>query len=500
ELNAVQRSNPEMQKRVANAIRAMVEKTNNPIISIHDHGAGGHLNCLSELVEDTGGIVFLDKLPVGDKTLSAKEIIGNESQERMGLVIAREDLEILQRTAAREQAPMYVVGEVTDDMRFSFKDHATGESPVDFALEELFGSSPTTIMQDTTTERSYKDPKYDKKQIEQYVKEVLQLEAVASKDWIVNKTDRSVSGKVAKQQATGPLHLPLNNCGVMALDYNGKEGIATSVGHSPLTALIDPEAGSRNAITESLTNIIWAPLEEGLKSVSLSANWMWACNTTGEDARLTKAVKAVSDFAIELGINVPTGKDSMSMTQKYDDKEVIAPGTVIISAAAHCKDIRKVVEPTLQKNAESIYYIDFSKDSFKLGGSSFAQTRNAIGSEAPNIIDAAYVKTVFASIQQAIDKNLIAAGHDIGSGGLITSLLEMCFADAEIGASFDLNGFAETDLVKILFAENSAIVVQANNDAAFEKLLLDANVGFYKIGKLAAANTFEIKHREQSFD
>lgn len=500
ELNAVQRSNPEMQKRVANAIRAMVEKTNNPIISIHDHGAGGHLNCLSELVEETGGKVYLDKLPIGDKTLSAKEIIGNESQERMGLVIAREDLEILTRTAAREQAPMYVVGEVTDDMRFSFKDYSTGETPVDFSLEELFGSSPTTIMQDKTLATQYKDPVYEANQLRQYLEEVLQLEAVGSKDWIVNKTDRSVSGKVAKQQATGPLHLPLNNCGVMALDYNGKEGIATSVGHSPITALIDPAAGSRNAITESLTNIVWAPLSEGLKSVSLSANWMWACNTPGEDARLYKAVKAVSEFAIALGVNVPTGKDSLSMTQKYDDKEVTAPGTVIISAAAHCKDIRKVIEPTLKQNAESIYYIDFSKDSFKLGGSSFAQTRNAIGSEAPNVKDAAYVKTAFAAIQKAIDNDAIAAGHDIGSGGLITTLLEMCFADDKIGASFDLNSLDETDLMKILFAENIAVVVQAKEDAKLESLLKDAGVGFQKIGKLATANEFHLAHADQTID
>src|SRR5690625_1457282 len=499
ELNAVQRSNPEMQKRVANAIRSMVEKTNNPIISIHDHGAGGHLNCLSELVEETGGRIYLDKLPVGDKTLSAKEIIGNESQERMGLVIAREDLNILQRTAAREQAPMYVVGEVTDDMRFSCIDHATGERPVDFALEELFGSSPTTIMQDKSLATSYKDPLYEVNQVRQYLDEVLQLEAVASKDWIVNKADRSVSGKVAKQQATGPLQLPLNNCGVMALDYNGKEGVATSIGHSPLTALIDPVAGSRNAITESLTNIVWAPLKEGLKSVSLSANWMWACNTPGEDARLYKAVEAVSDFAIALGINVPTGKDSLSMTQKYDDKEVIAPGTVIISAAAHCKDIRKVVEPTLKLNAGSIYYIDFSKDSFKLGGSSFAQTRNAIGSQAPSVKDPGYVKAAFTIIQQAIDLGLIAAGHDIGSGGLITTLLEMCFADPDIGASIFLDRFEETDLIKILFAENAAVVVQANNDAALEKLLKDTGISFKKIGSLAPADAFHLHHADQDF-
>lgn len=500
ELNAVQRSNPEMQKRVANAIRAMVERSDNPIVSIHDHGAGGHLNCLSELVEETGGKIDLDKLPIGDKTLSAKEIIGNESQERMGLVIAKEDLNELERTARREQAPIYVVGEVTDDMRFSFESMSTGEKPVDFALMDLFGSSPTTIMKDTTLSYSYKNPEYQLHEIRTYLEEVLQLESVGSKDWIINKTDRSVSGKVAKQQATGPLQLPLNNCGVMALDYNGKEGIATSVGHSPLTALIDPAAGSRNAITEALTNIIWAPLSEGLKSVSLSANWMWPCNNQGEDARLYTAVKAVSDFSIALGINVPTGKDSLSMTQKYEDKEVIAPGTVIISAAAHCTNIRKVVEPTLQKDAESIYYIDFSKDAFKLGGSAFAQTRNAIGSHAPDILDPQYVNKVFQTIQQAIEDNLIAAGHDIGSGGMITSLLEMCFADASLGAKINLNHFKEEDIIKILFSENIAVIIQATQDIKLEQLLESADVDFVKLGALTEANHFEIHHSNQKID
>ena len=394
ELNAIQRSNPEMQKRAANAIRAMVESDENPIVSIHDHGAGGHLNCLSELVEDTGGKIDLDKLPIGDPTLSAKEIMGNESQERMGLIIGKENIQKLKRVADRERSPMYEVGKVTGDQRFCFENEK-GEKPMDFALKDMFGSSPTTIMKDKTVNRNYKNPDYEVSKIKDYIEQVLQLEAVACKDWLTNKVDRCVTGRVAKQQTAGPLQLPLNNCGVMALDFHGKEGVATSIGHSPLTALIDPAVGSRNAITESLTNIVWAPLKDGLKSVTLSANWMWPCNNEGEDARLYEAVKAVSDFAIDLGINVPTGKDSLSMKQKYKDGEVISPGTVIISAAGNCNDIQKVVEPVLQRNGGSIYYINISQDDFKLGGSSFGQILNAIGNDAPTVKSAEYVKTVF---------------------------------------------------------------------------------------------------------
>ncbi|PRZ24147.1 phosphoribosylformylglycinamidine synthase [Flavobacterium granuli] len=482
ELNAIQRSNPEMQKRAANAIRGLVESDNNPIVSIHDHGAGGHLNCLSELVEETGGLIDLDKLPVGDPTLSAKEIIGNESQERMGLVIGQKDIDTLQRIADRERAPMYQVGDVTDDHRFTFESKTTGAKPMDYALEDFFGSSPKVVMTDKTIARDYSNLTYDKKDIASYLEQVLQLEAVACKDWLTNKVDRCVGGKVAKQQTTGPLQLPLNNCGVMALDYQGIEGIATSIGHAPISALIDPVAGSRNAIAESLSNIVWAPIKDGLKGISLSANWMWACKNEGEDARLYAAVEGCSDFAIELGINIPTGKDSLSMKQRYPNEEVIAPGTVIISAGGNCTDIRKVVEPVLQKDGGSIYYINLSQDEYKLGGSSFAQILNTIGTETPTIKDAAFFKKAFNTIQELIVDNQIIAGHDIGSGGLITTLLEMCFADVNLGAKIDFSVFEEKDIIKYLFAENIGLVFQAKEDAVLESKLKANGVSFYKLG------------------
>ena len=492
ELNAIQRSNPEMQKRAANAVRGLVESDSNPIVSIHDHGAGGHLNCLSELVEETGGKIDLDKLPVGDPTLSAKEIIGNESQERMGLVIGQKDIDTLKRIADRERSPMYAVGDVTGDHRFTFQSATTGEKPMDFALEDMFGSSPKTIMTDKTVDAKYDNPEYAQENIHNYLNQVLQLEAVACKDWLTNKVDRCVGGKVAKQQTAGPIQLPLNNVGVMALDYAGKEGIATTIGHSPVAALVDPVAGSRTAIAEALSNIVFAPLKDGLKSVSLSANWMWACKNEGEDARLYEAVQGCSDFAIELGINIPTGKDSLSMKQKYPTGDVIAPGTVIISAAGNCSDIRKVVEPVLKKNGGNIYYINLSQDSFKLGGSSFAQVLNKVGSEVPTIKDAAKFKDAFNTIQDLIKAGKIAAGHDIGSGGLITTLLEMSFPNVNLGAEYDLTALNEADTIKALFAENIALVIQA--DASVEAELAKNGVDFTLIGKPAQGSIITIKN------
>ncbi|MEJ2901384.1 phosphoribosylformylglycinamidine synthase [Pedobacter panaciterrae] len=500
ELNAIQRSNPEMQKRAANAVRGMVESDHNSIVSIHDHGAGGHLNCLSELVEETGGKIDLDKLPVGDPTLSAKEIIGNESQERMGLVIGQEHIETLQKIADRERSPMYTVGTVTGDHRFTFESATTGAKPMDLELKDMFGSSPKVIMEDKTIDRKYEPVTYDKAQLNVYLEQVLQLEAVASKDWLTNKVDRCVGGRVAKQQCAGPLQLPLNNCGVMALDFQGKEGIATSVGHAPLSALIDPAAGSRIAIAESLSNILWAPLKDGLKSVSLSANWMWACKNEGEDARLYEAVKACSDFAISLGINIPTGKDSLSMKQKYKSDEVIAPGTVIISAAGNCNDITKVVEPVLQKDGGSIYYINLSNDTYKLGGSSFAQILNRIGNETPDVKNADQLKNAFNTLQELIKADKIQAGHDIGSGGLITTLLELCFADRDLGASLDLSSLGEQDIIKLLFAENIGIVFQATSDV--EATLSANDVAYHKIGEVTSTASLQVKNNSDtlSFD
>ncbi len=483
ELNAVQRANPEMQKRAANVIRTISESDNNPIVSIHDHGAGGHLNCLSELVEATGGHIDMSKLPIGDPTLSAKEIVGNESQERMGILVPEKEIEMMKRIADRERAPMYVVGETTNDMEFVFE-QADGVKPIDIKLEYMFGKAPKTVMTDSTVVESFEPVVYKESELHQSLENVLQLEAVACKDWLTNKVDRSVTGKVARQQCQGEIQLPLSDLGAVALDYRGKAGIATSIGHAPQVALVDPAAGSVMAIAESLTNIVFAPLTDKLEGVSLSANWMWPCRNEGEDARLYAAVEAASDFACSLGINIPTGKDSLSMTQKYGDEKVLSPGTVIISAGAEVSDVKKIVSPVLVHDKNTyIYYIDFSFDSLKLGGSAFAQTLNKLGNEVPTVKDAEYFRDAFNSVQELIEKGLVLAGHDISAGGMITTLLEMCFANVEGGLEVNLDTIAEEDIVKILFAENPGILIQVRNKKEVEKLLEDNGVGFARIAK-----------------
>lgn len=501
ELNAIQRANPEMQKRVQNVVRAMAERSDNPIVSIHDHGAGGHLNCLSELVEATGGHITMDRLPVGDPTLSAREIIGNESQERMGLLVGEEHIDMLERIAERERAPLYVVGETTDDMRLVFE-RDNGDKPIDLALSDMFGSSPKTIMVDQHVERSYQELAYEQDKIEEYLDNVLRMEAVACKDWLTNKVDRSVTGRVARQQCQGEVQLPLSDLGAMALDFRGEAGIATTIGHAPQVALVDPAAGSVMAIAESLTNIVFAPLTHGLSGVSLSANWMWPCRNEGEDARLYDAVEAASDFAISLGINIPTGKDSLSMTQKYGEGEasVLSPGTVIISAAAEVSDVKRIVSPVIQREAKdsAVYHIDFSFSPLALGGSALAQSLGKLGQAVPSVEEAEYFRDAFAAVQELIRGGYVLAGHDISAGGLVTTLLEMCFANANGGLDVDLRAIPEQDWVKLLFAENPGVVLQLTNIEEAEEILRSASIGFAKIATLSPERQLTIKQGKRT--
>lgn len=500
ELNAIQRSNPEMQKRVYNAIRTLAESDDNTIISVHDHGAGGHLNCLSELVEETGGDIDISKLPIGDPTLSAKEIIGNESQERMGLVIKEKDVAELERIAARERAPMYVVGEATGRKNFTLKNSKNGDTPIDLALEDMFGSAPKTIMEDVTMPHKWDPLEYDEEDIEYYLEMVMQLESVACKDWLTNKVDRSVTGLIANQQTAGEIQLPLNNLGVAAIGYNNIEGVATSIGHAPAVALIDAEAGSRMAISESLTNIVWTPIKQGLKGVSLSANWMWPCRNEGEDSRLYSAVKAASDFSIALGINIPTGKDSLSMTQKYPNgSKVLSPGTLIISAAGESMDVRRVVRPVIANSPESnIYLIPFTvlnENSFALGGSALAQVTNQLGNEVPDIDNPDYFASCFSAVQEMVAKDTLLSGHDISAGGVVTTLLEMCFSNTGGGISADLSSINIKDPIKLLFAEIAGVVVQssAENIEKVEDIAASHGITIYNIGTTSEERSLNLK-------
>jgi phosphoribosylformylglycinamidine synthase len=396
---------------------------------------------------------------------------------------------------------MYVIGEATGLHNFTFVNPKTNEKPIDLELTDFFGSPPKTVLTDQTVIEKFAVVKYDISKIKEYIENVLQLEAVACKDWLTSKVDRSVTGKVAWQQTCGEIQLPLNNLGVSALDYKGDKGLATSIGHAPASGLINPAYGSVLSIAEALTNIIWAPLTYDIRGISLSANWMWPCKNKGEDARLFKAVEAASKFAIDLGINIPTGKDSLSMSQKYSNEVVYSPGTVIISAVAEVSNIRKIVSPVLKEFEDSeIIYIDFSTSGFELGGSSFAQSMNFLGDNSPNVEDTQYFVNAFNTVQHLIKHDFILAGHDISAGGMITTLLEMCFSSRNLGLEVDLSSIKEGDPVRVLFSEKPGIIIQVKTAKRLHSIFKNAGIHFNVIGKVKEGRILSLKNGENHYN
>ncbi|MFO7722545.1 MAG: phosphoribosylformylglycinamidine synthase subunit PurQ [Bacteroidales bacterium] len=291
--------------------------------------------------------------------------------------------------------------------------------------------------------------------------------------------------------------MPLNNVGVVAMDYTGTRGIATAIGHAPVAALIDPEAGSRLSVAEAITNLMWAPLTHGLTGVSLSANWMWPSKNPGEDARLYRAVQAMSNFCIELGINIPTGKDSLSMTQKYPDgSKVLCPGTVIISAVAEVSDIRRCITPDLKYQPGSkLIQIHLSQNNYSLGGSALAQVNNALGDTTPDV-DALTLMNGFLLIQELISQGLILAGHDISAGGLITTLLEMAFPSTRGGFQVDTEIPAGISAMEVLFSEQPGVVIQVSDVDRVSALITKYGLGYTVLGSTNETGIAAIKSGE----
>ena len=499
ELNAIQRANAEMQKRVYNTVRLLAEHPSNPVKSIHDHGAGGHMNCLTELIETSGGRIDLDALPKGDPTLSPRELLSNESQERIGLVISPDAVELLSKIAARERAPFYVIGDVTGDGKIEFYSKHMA-SPVDLPLEALLGSSPKLTIEAKIVESSHRGIDASTSTADEFRErlfDLLSLEGVGCKDWLTNKVDRCVTARIAQQQCVGPLQLPLSGYSISTLDYVSQSGVVTSLGHAPGAALISPTAGSKLSIAEALTNLVFAPLKNGLSSVVLSANWMWPAKQPGEDARLYEAVEACSAFAIELGIAIPTGKDSLSMTMNYGDgSKVKAPGTVIITAVAETDDFSKRVTPELKPLASTLIYLPLqgSKE-YRLGGSSFAQVLGELGDAAPTVESAKLFKDSFNAVQELIRKGEVLAGHDVSSGGLITTLVEMAVV-GDVGCEIV---FEDINASQVLFAEEPGLVLQVKNVESVLTTLRNVNSEARTIGQVGAAQ-FKLRTPQFSFE
>ena len=462
DFNAVQRGDAEMEQKMNRVIRACIEMgERNPMISIHDQGAGGPANVLKELVEKAGGRVDLRHIKLGDPTLSVLKIWIAEYQERCGFLIRPERTEEFKSICEREKVNCEILGEVTGDGRFVVHDEKDDSMPVNLNLAKVLGNMPQKTFKDERREPQLHPLVLpDGLSVEEALSRVLRNLAVGSKRFLTNKVDRSVTGLIARQQCCGPLQLTVGDVAVIAQSHFGLTGAATSIGEQPIKMLVNPKAGARMAIGEALTNIMWAQIS-ALEDIKCSANWMWAPKLPGEGAALYDAACAMRDLMIHLGIAVDGGKDSLSMATRVGDEIVKSPRELVISAYATMPDITKVVTPDIKKQGQSqLLFINFSNHRARLGGSALAQSYVQVGNESPDVDDPEMLKRAFHAIQQLISEHLILAGHDVSDGGAITTFLEMAFA-GNCGLKIRMEG--SWSAIERLFAEELGAVIECRS-------------------------------------
>ncbi len=465
DFSAVQRGDAEMEQKLNRVIRACVEMGEaNPIVSIHDQGAGGNSNVVKEIIYPAGARIEIRNILVGDETLSVLEIWGAEYQENDALLIKAEHLDLFDSLCKREKVPYSVIGEITGDGYIILHDALDDSYPEQLELEKVLGKMPQKTFRLQRVQSRLEPLKIPAgTPIKDALERVLRLLSVGSKRFLTNKVDRSVTGLIARQQCTGPLQLTLSDVAVVAQSHFSVTGAAISIGEQPIKGLISPQAMARLSVGEAVTNIMWAKLT-ALTDIKCSGNWMWAAKLPGEGARLYDAAVALRDILIDLGIAIDGGKDSLSMAalvRGKDGKEEIvkSPGTLVISAYAPCPDITKTVTPDIKRPGESgLIYIDLGEGKYRLGGSALAQVFEQIGNDTPDLENPELLKKTFHAIQSLIDSGLILSGHDRSDGGLITTLLEMAFG-GNCGIKVDIKARG-VDPLKVLFSEELGVVFE----------------------------------------
>ena len=469
DFNAVQRGDAEMEQKVNRVIRACAELGGqNPIVSIHDQGAGGNCNVLKEIVEPAGARFEVRQIPLGDDTLSVLEIWGAEYQEQDALLLRPEHAELFRSLCEREKVPSACVGRITGDGRVVLHDELDASTPVDLDLEMVLGQMPRkTFELDRSVPKLEPLSLPDGLSVKQALERVLRLVSVGSKRFLTTKVDRSVTGLIAQQQCVGPLQLTVADVAVIAQSHFANTGAAISIGEQPIKGLLDPAAMGRMAVGEALTNLVWARVS-ALEDVKCSANWMWAAKLPGEGAALYEAAAAVRDLMLDLGIAIDGGKDSLSMAAhapggRGEEETVKAPGALVISAYATCPDISQTVTPDLKLPGHGrLLYVDLGAGRQRLGGSALAQVFGQVGNESPDVEDAAALGRAFGAVQDGIAAGVISAGHDRSDGGLVGALLEMAFA-GNCGIEIDVGDEHDAaDPFGLLFCEELGLVLEVS--------------------------------------
>ncbi|XP_074041369.1 phosphoribosylformylglycinamidine synthase [Leptinotarsa decemlineata] len=489
DFNAVQRGDAEMEQKLNRVVRACLESgNNNPIVSIHDQGAGGNGNVLKELVEPVGGIIYANRFELGDPTINILEIWGAEYQENNALLCKEKDLDFLKNICKRERCPINIVGTVTGTGKVALAvDESESQIPFNLDLEHVLGKMPQKVYNLERSVMVYEDLKFPEAlSIYQCLERVLRLPSVGSKRYLTNKVDRCVTGLIAQQQCVGPLHTPLADVAVTAISHFGYEGIASSIGEQPLKGLVNTSAGARMTVAEALSNLVFATISD-IRDVKCSGNWMWAAKLPGEGSLLFDACKAMCEFMSELGIAIDGGKDSLSMAARVGKETVKAPGTLVVSTYAPCPDIRKIVTPDFKAPSMGktgiLIYIDLSHGDNRLGGSALAQVFGQLGRESADVHCAQELVNAFRATQELIKDGSVLSGHDVSDGGVIVCLLEMCFAGM-CGMEINIQ-HRQGKPINILFSEEVGWVLEIlEKDVAHcMNVFKNHNVPVFKIGK-----------------
>ena len=508
---SVQRQNPEIERRCQEVIDSCWQLGDvNPIAFIHDVGAGGLSNALPELVKDggTGGRFDLRSVPNAEPGMSPVEIWCNEAQERYVLAVMPDDLERFTAICERERCPYAVVGEATEQKNITVVDEHFGNNPVDLPMSVLFGKTPKMHRHATRQEMQYDEFSTQGIDLTEAVFRVLRHPTVASKGFLITIGDRSVGGMVARDQMVGPWQVPVADCAVTTVTYDSNAGEAMAMGERTPLALVNGPASGRMAIGEALTNISAARIGS-IKDVKLSANWMCAAGSPGEDEKLYRTVEAVGmDLCPKLGITIPVGKDSMSMRTAWQsdgqDKSVTSPLSLIITAFSPVLDVRKTLTPQLRTDCgdTALLLIDVNKGAERLGGSILAQVYSEFGCSIPDVDDSNALLGFFNAMQSSIEDDDILAYHDRSDGGLLATLAEMSFA-GHVGITVDINrGIhgSKSTAFSALFNEELGAVIQVRADrvSAMVKRFSHAGVNIVELGGLNSADTVDIKYHGES--
>jgi phosphoribosylformylglycinamidine synthase len=499
DFNAVQRGDAEMEQKVNRVLRACVELgDDNPIVSIHDQGAGGNCNVLKEIVEPAGARIEVRDIPVGDESLSVLEIWGAEYQENDALLLRPEHEELLRALADREKVPIAFVGRVTGDGRIVLHDERDDSRPVNLDLDAVLGDMPRKVFELERVDPELRPLELPAKlSVAEALDRVLRLLSVGSKRFLTTKVDRCVTGLVARQPCAGPLQLTVSDVAVIGQSHFGVTGGATAIGEQPIKGLLNPVAMARMCVGEALTNLVWAPVS-ALEDVKCSGNWMWAAKLPGEGANLAMAAASLSACLQQLGIAIDGGKDSLSMAALApgptgEDETVKAPGSLVVSAYVTCPDVTKIVTPDLElPETGRILYVDLAHGLHRLGGSALAHVFGQVGDDPPDLGDPPQFKRAFEVTQRLLREGSIIAGHDRSDGGLVTTLLEMAFS-GNCGLEIDLPGDAK-DALSILFNEELGLAMEVSAGKADRAVAMfhAANVPCYDIGRAISAPEIRI--------